>query len=86
MLVGGGYRAEGNKREKKWDNCNSIINKIHFEKAQKISVSAPVCTNLVRVLKKLKNHFQFYIIKYTLSALYNLFHLDILQYRKLNEF
>ena len=25
----GRYRAEGNKGEKKWDNCNSIINKIH---------------------------------------------------------
>ena len=25
---GGWYRAEGNKGEKKWDNCNSIINKI----------------------------------------------------------
>ena len=26
---GVGYRAEGNKGEKKkWDNCNSIINKI----------------------------------------------------------
>ena len=26
---GRGVRAEGNKREKKWDNCNSIINKIY---------------------------------------------------------
>ena len=25
-------RVEGNKREKKWDNCNSIINKIYFTK------------------------------------------------------
>ena len=25
-------RAEGNKGEKKWDNCNSIINKIFFKK------------------------------------------------------
>ena len=25
MLVGGGYRPKGNKGEKKWDNCNSII-------------------------------------------------------------
>ena len=24
----GGYRAEGNKGEKKWDNFNSIIHKI----------------------------------------------------------
>ena len=29
MLVGGGCREEG---EKKWDNCNSIINKIYFKK------------------------------------------------------
>ena len=28
----GGYRGEGNKREKKWDNRNSIINKIYFKK------------------------------------------------------
>ena len=26
---GRGYKAEGNKGEKKWDNCNSIIYKIH---------------------------------------------------------
>ena len=24
----GRYKAEGNKEEKKWDNCNSIINKM----------------------------------------------------------
>ena len=35
MLVGGGYRAVGNKREKKWDKCISIINKIYFLKRQK---------------------------------------------------
>ena len=29
MMVGGGYRAEGNKGEKIWNNCNSIINKIY---------------------------------------------------------
>ena len=28
----GGCRAEGDKgEEKKWDNCNSIINKIHLK-------------------------------------------------------
>ena len=32
MIVGGRYRAEGNKGEKKWDNCNSIKNKIYFKK------------------------------------------------------
>ena len=31
MVVGGGYRAEANKGEKKWDNRNSIINKIHLK-------------------------------------------------------
>ena len=36
MLEGGGCRAEGGKREKKkWDNCNSIINKIHILKKKK---------------------------------------------------
>ena len=24
-------RAQGNKEEEKWDNCNSIINKIHLK-------------------------------------------------------
>ena len=27
----GGARWRGNKGEKKWDNCNSIINKIYFK-------------------------------------------------------
>ena len=31
MLVRG-YTTEGNKGEEKWDNCNSIINKIYFLK------------------------------------------------------
>ena len=31
MLVGWGYSTEGNKREKKWDNLNSIINKIYLK-------------------------------------------------------
>ena len=30
-MVGGRYRVEESKREKKWDNCNSIINKIYFK-------------------------------------------------------
>ena len=39
----GCYRAKGNKEGKKWDNCNSIINKIYlknkniFKNIQKIS-------------------------------------------------
>ena len=32
MLVGGECRVERNKGEKKWDNCNSIINKTYFKK------------------------------------------------------
>ena len=28
----GGYWVEGNKGEKKWDNCNSIINKMYLKK------------------------------------------------------
>ena len=31
-LVAGGCTVEGNKGEKKWDNCNSIINKIYLKK------------------------------------------------------
>ena len=31
MLLGEGCRAEGNE-EKKWDDCNSIINKIYYKK------------------------------------------------------
>ena len=31
MLVGGGCWEEWNKEGKKWDNCNSIINKIHLK-------------------------------------------------------
>ena len=30
------YRAEGDKGEKKWDNCSSIINKIYFKKEKKV--------------------------------------------------
>ena len=36
-MVGDAYRAEGNKGEKKWDNCNSIINKIHLKNIKSIS-------------------------------------------------
>ena len=32
VLVGGKYRMEGNKGEKKWDNCNGIVNKIYLKK------------------------------------------------------
>ena len=28
---GGGVQAVGDKGEKKWDNCNSIINKIYLK-------------------------------------------------------
>ena len=32
MLEGRGYRVEGGQKgEKYWDNCNSIINKIYLE-------------------------------------------------------
>lgn len=31
MLVGGAYRTEGNKGDKKWDNCSRIINKVNFK-------------------------------------------------------
>ena len=30
-MVGEVYRAEGNKGEKKWNNCNSIISKIYLK-------------------------------------------------------
>ena len=32
MLAGGGCKVEGNKGRKKWDNCNSIINKLYLKK------------------------------------------------------
>ena len=35
MLDGEGCRKEGNKGEKKWDNCNSIISKRHLKKKKK---------------------------------------------------
>ena len=35
MMVGGKYRLEGHKREKKWDNHNSIIKKIYFQNKNK---------------------------------------------------
>ena len=37
MWVGGGVqgRGEWNKDEKKWDNCNSIINKTYLKKRGK---------------------------------------------------
>ena len=28
----GGYKVEGDKGRKKWDNCNNTINKITFKK------------------------------------------------------
>ena len=33
----GGTGKRGIKGRKKWDNCNSIINKIHFKKFKKYS-------------------------------------------------
>ena len=36
MMVGGGYRLEGNKGERKWDNCNNIINKIYLKNKIKL--------------------------------------------------
>ena len=37
--MGGGCRAEGNKgKGKKWDNCNSIINKIYIKTKRKNSL------------------------------------------------
>ena len=38
MLVRGEYRTEVNKGEKKWDKCNSIINKIYFKQQKKSSL------------------------------------------------
>ena len=35
MMVGEWYRVDGNRGEKKWDNCNSITNKIYFKKINK---------------------------------------------------
>ena len=35
MLVRGGMQGRGEKGEKKWDNCNSIINKIYLKMKKK---------------------------------------------------
>ena len=32
MLVEGGYKTDGSKGETKWDNYNSVTNKIYFKK------------------------------------------------------
>ena len=42
MLEGEGYKAEGNKGEKKWDNSNNIINKIYLKFSNII-----ICLNIV---------------------------------------
>ena len=36
MLVGEGLQVEGNKWEKKWDNCNSIIIKTYLKSKNKL--------------------------------------------------
>ena len=41
MLVGGGCKVEGEKGEKKWDNCNSIINKIYLKMENKNKIMPP---------------------------------------------
>ena len=33
-----GCRVEGNKGEKKWDNCNCIINKIYFKNVELLGI------------------------------------------------
>ena len=42
MLVGGGCMAEEDKGRKKWDNCDSIINKICLEEKKR---KAPLSHN-----------------------------------------
>ena len=37
MLVGGACKVEGNKREKTWDICKSIINKIYIKKRNMVT-------------------------------------------------
>ena len=38
MTLVGGCRTERNKGEKKWDNCNNILNKMYFKKSINIYV------------------------------------------------
>ena len=45
MMVGGGYRVDENKGERKWDNCNSIINKIYIKKEVVIIKATTLLTN-----------------------------------------
>ena len=44
---GGGAGQRGIKERKKWDNCNSIINKIYFKKEKvKLFIYATICMKL----------------------------------------
>ena len=53
-------RAEGDKGEKKWDNCNSIINKIHFKNQLKYF---PI-KKISKFKSKMIDTYVFYIGKY----------------------
>ena len=35
MWVGWGVQVRGEKKERKWNNCNSVINKIYYFKKTK---------------------------------------------------
>ena len=48
-----GYRVEGNKGEKKWDNCNNIINKIYFKNNN--NSNSTVSSNRALALSKQKS-------------------------------
>ena len=49
MMVGGEVQAEGNKEEKKWDNCNSMIDKIYL-KTRKFGDHLKICHLFINIL------------------------------------
>ena len=51
---GKGCRAEGDKGEKKWDNCNSIINKIYVKNKNK-SIKSFFNVRKLQIKEKLPN-------------------------------
>ena len=69
MLVGGGYRVEGNKGGK-WGNCNSIINKMYFLKVfgQQLFVSDFLSIGM-KVIKKEKKSKRIYLYCWNVSLI-----------------
>ena len=54
----GGARQRGDKREKHWDTCDSIINKIYLKKkkTEKSEQRTTYCCSSPRLLKKVQQY------------------------------